>query len=239
MKVGITLPQFRPTTDAALGAALVAERVGIDGVFVFDHVYAIGQPDRPAQSAWPLLGALAGETDRVVLGTLVARVSLLPTAVLTHEFETLERVLGDRLIAGLGAGDRLSEGENAAVDVPFPSVRERLDLLVDAARRVRALGITTWVGGRSPAVRAIAAAEADALNLWDVDAAEVTAASSGGVEVTWGGPSGDTIAEAASRLAALAAAGASWAVCAPPYGTGPDPTAAVELVAEAAATLVS
>jgi hypothetical protein len=48
-----------------------------------------------------------------------------------------------------------------------------------------------------------------------------------GVEVTWGGPAGDTPAEAQATLAAVAAAGASWAVCAWPES--------LEVVAGAAA----
>jgi alkanesulfonate monooxygenase SsuD/methylene tetrahydromethanopterin reductase-like flavin-dependent oxidoreductase (luciferase family) len=234
MRIGITLPQFRPKADAALAAARAAEDAGLDGVFVFDHVYAIGQPQRPALNAWPLLGALAAETQRVSLGTLVARVSLLPTAVLEHNFASLQRMIGGRLIAGLGAGDKLSRGENEAVGVRFPEVDERLLELVAACRAVRALGIETWVGGLSDRVRAIAGAEADALNLWSVPPAELGTAS---VPITWGGPVGTTLDEAADLLRRLAAAGATWAVCAPPYGAAEDPEPAVRLVAEAAAAV--
>ena len=234
MRVGITLPQFRPTVEPSLVAARAAEATGaIDGVFVFDHVWAIGQPNRPARNAWPLLGALAGATERVALGTLVARVSLLPNAVLAHNVETLHRMLGARLIAGLGAGDKLSEQENLAVDVPFPSVPVRLADLADATRRIKALGVEVWVGGLSPAVRALAVAEGVALNVWGVDDERV--ASTTDVEVTWGGPSPKTAGATADLLARLAAAGATWAVLGPPYAAGADPTPAVELVAEAVA----
>ncbi len=236
MRVGITLPQFRPSIEPALHAASTAERAGLDGVFVFDHVWAIGNPDRPARNAWPLLGALAGETDRIALGTLVARVSLLPNAVLAHNFETLQRMIGARLIAGLGAGDRLSEAENEALDVPFPPASARLADLADACRRTRALGITTWVGGRSDRVHRIAAAEADALNLWDVEPATVAEASSD-VEVTWGGPSPKDPVATGDLLRRLADAGATWAVLGPPFGVDADPAPAVEMVAEAAETL--
>lgn len=236
MKVGVTLPQFRPTTDAALRAARVAEDAGLDGIFVFDHVWAIGNPDRPALSAWPLLGALAGETERAVLGTLVARVSLLPDAVLAHNLETLLRLVGpDRLIAGLGAGDHLSKAENEAVDVPFGPVAERLERLADVCRRARALGITTWAGGTSDQVHQLAVAEADALNLWGVEPDRVAAVTD--VEVTWGGPSPKDPTEAADLLPQLAAAGATWAVLGPPYGKADDPAPAVEMVAGAVATL--
>lgn len=239
MKVGITLPQFRPTAAPSLRAAEAAEATGVDGVFVFDHVWAIGSPDRPARNAWPLLGALAGGTDRVVLGTLVARVSLLPNAVLVHNLETLVRIVGsERVVAGLGAGDRLSRAENEAVDVPFPSVDERVAELADAADRTRAAGITTWIGGLSDRVLRLGAQHADALNLWGVEPDRVAAtAEEHGVDVTWGGAGPKTADATADLLGRLAAAGATWAVIGPPYGVDEDPAPAVEMVAGAVATL--
>ncbi|MDQ3108184.1 MAG: LLM class flavin-dependent oxidoreductase [Actinomycetota bacterium] len=235
MRVGITLPQFRPTVAASLAAARTAESSGLDGVFVFDHVWSIGNPDRPARSAWPLLGALAGETDRLYLGPLVARVSLLPNAVLAHNLETLHRMVGERLLAGLGAGDHLSEAENVAVGVPFPPATERLAALADACSRVRDLGITVWVGGLSEKVHRLAVAGADALNLWGVEPERVAAVHD--IEVTWGGPAPKDAVAAADLLDRLRSAGATWAVLGPPYGADDDPTAAVEMVAGAAATL--
>jgi alkanesulfonate monooxygenase SsuD/methylene tetrahydromethanopterin reductase-like flavin-dependent oxidoreductase (luciferase family) len=244
MKIGVTLPQFRPSADASLVAARAAETLGLDGVFLFDHVWAIGRPDRPALNAWPLLGALATETETVVLGTLVARVSLQPTAVIAHYFESLHRIVGERLVAGLGAGDKLSAAENEAVDVPFPPVAERLAELVDACRRVRELGIETWVGGLSARVRELARAEAHALNLWGVDPDEVArevadeiAVGAKGIDVTWGGPVPPSADATADLLRRLRDAGATWAVCGPPYAAGADPTPAVEMLAEAATRL--
>jgi alkanesulfonate monooxygenase SsuD/methylene tetrahydromethanopterin reductase-like flavin-dependent oxidoreductase (luciferase family) len=235
MRVGVTLPQFRPRVEPSLVAARAAEANGIDGVFVFDHVWAIGNPSRPARNAWPLLGALAGETERISLGTLVARVSLLPNAVLAHNFETLHRVLGARLIAGLGAGDQLSEAENDAVEVPFPPATERLADLADACRRVRALGLTTWVGGLSSKVHDLAVAEGVVLNLWGVEPERVASVTD--VEVTWGGPAPKESGAVVDLLGRLAAAGATWAVLGPPYGADDDPVPAVDLVAAAVAQL--
>ena len=233
MKVGVTLPQFRPTVEPSLVAAEAAEARGLDGVFVFDHLWAIGAPSRPARNAWPLLGALAASTDRVALGTLVARVSLLPNAVLAHNIETLHRMVGDRLIAGLGTGDKLSEAENEAVDVPFPPAAERLADLADACRRTCALGVTTWVGGLSSRIHDLAVAEGVALNLWGVGPERVAAV--GDVEVTWGGAAPKEPDAVADLLGRLAEAGATWAVLGPPYGADADPVPAVELVAGAAA----
>src|SRR5687768_9169533 len=132
MKIGVTLPQFRPRPGPALEAARAADEAGLDGVFVFDHLWAVGNPDRPALNAWPLLGALTGVTERAVLGTLVARVSLLPDAVLVHKLETVLRMVGpERLVAGLGTGDKLSEPENVAYGLPYPPASERRAQLAD------------------------------------------------------------------------------------------------------------
>ena len=48
MRIGVTLPSFRDDASA-VDAARQAERLGLDGVFVFDHLWPIGQP-RPARA---------------------------------------------------------------------------------------------------------------------------------------------------------------------------------------------
>ena len=235
MKVGVTLPQFRPSVEPSLAAARAAEELGLDGVFVFDHVWAIGNPARPARNAWPLLGALAGETQRVAIGPLVARVSLLPNAVLAHNLESLHRMVGDRLIAGLGAGDQLSRAENEAVGVPFPPAAERVADLANACRRTCAMGVATWVGGLSQKVHDLARREGVVLNLWGVEADRV--ASVADVDVTWGGVAPKEPDAMADLLVRLRDAGASWAVLGPPYGVDADPVPALEMVAGAIAAL--
>ena len=270
MRVGITLPQFRDDAEPALAVARAAEAAGLDGVFVFDHLWPLGQPDRPALHSHVLLGALSAETERVTLGPLVARMGLVPNAVLVHALATLHRMLGPRLLATLGTGDARNRAENEAYGVGYAPAAERVAALLDCVRRLRAGGVPTWVGGRSRAVRR-AALESDGWNRWGVDAAtfaaEVAAfrelgpmrsGHAGEVQVSWGGQVlvGRTEAEAAEKLArigsrpalvhgtvadltghlaALADAGASWAVCAP-LDVGTDPQT-VELVAEAAAPL--
>lgn len=257
LRVGVTLPQFRHEAGSAIAVARRAEAAGLDGVFTFDHLWPLGQPDRPALHWLGMLGALAVETERIALGSLVARIGLLPDAVLVHSLVSLQRLIGPRLIAGLGAGDNANRAENEAYGVAFAPLAERLAALASCCRQLRAAGIRTWVGGRSPAVRRTAA-EADGWNGWGSDAAtfaEEAAAVAPGRELTWGGQVliARTAAEAESKLAArgtrpglvtgtvgdlrrhfqaLAAAGASWAVCAPlDVDDGPG---AVEILAEAA-----
>ena len=226
MKVGVTLPQFRDDAGPALEAVRHAEASGLDGVFVFDHLWPLGRPDRPALHGPTLLGAIAAETVRISVGTLVARVGLLPDAVLVHTLVSLDRIAGGRLIAGLGIGDRLSRAENAAYGVAFPPVAARRAALARVCRSLRARGVVTWVGGRRAATLAVGRAEADGVNLWQAPADEVAAeAARGGVDVTWGGQldlspgAGTDVAEALSDLART---GASWAVVAPVGAAWPD-----------------
>ena len=94
MKIGITLPQFRHEAGSAIEAARRAEDLGLDGVFCFDHLWPMAQPDRPALSMAPLLGALAASTSTISVGTLVSRVGLVPDGVLVAaDRHRLEQVL--------------------------------------------------------------------------------------------------------------------------------------------------
>jgi alkanesulfonate monooxygenase SsuD/methylene tetrahydromethanopterin reductase-like flavin-dependent oxidoreductase (luciferase family) len=217
VKVGITLPQFQADPEACIEVAQLAERAGLDGVFVFDHLWPIGRPDRPAIHGLSLLAALAAETERVSLGMLVARVGVLPDAVLVNVFATLQRMAGDRLIAGLGLGDRLSAEENRAYGVDFLPVAERKEAVARCCQGLRGLGITTWVGGLGEGTRALGRAEADVVNLWGVapEAVAEEVARPDSVEVTWGGQLDLSAHDPEPLLARLAGAGASWSIVAP------------------------
>ena len=233
MRVGVTLPQFRGDPEHALAAARAADAThNIDGVFVFDHLWAIGQPGRPALSAWPLLGALAEVTNRVTLGPLVARVSLLPDAMLEHHVHTMLRLVGsERFIAGLGAGDKLSKPENEAYGIPFPSLDERVERLRDCAERAQRAGATVWIGGLHPKVAAIATDLGVARNVWGVEADTVRDAASTG-EVTWGGVVADRPEGPTNTLRWVRDAGATWCVLAPPYSPKTDPTTTIKTISE-------
>lgn len=216
MKVGITLPTFRHEAESALEAARRAEALGLDGVFCFDHLWPMGQPGRPALSSGPLLGAVVASTTTIAVGTLVARIGLLPDDVLVEVLSSLDALSNRRLIAGLGTGDHLSRAENEAFGIPFEPASERRVRLASVAATVRDRGIPVWIGGGLPKTVELARSLAVAVNLWDGEALRVAELTASGVEATWGGPVGETVAQATERLSALAGAGATWAVCAWP-----------------------
>lgn len=229
MKVGITLPQFADAADDALAAGRRAEQLGLDGLFVFDHLWPLGQPGRPALSAAPLLGALAASTGTIGLGTLVARVGLLADEALVSVLTSASTISRGRFIAGLGTGDAGSRPENVAFGAPYGRAAERRARVASVAGALRAEGIPVWIGGGAPEMIEVARRVGAAVNLWEVTPARVAEVAATGVETTWGGPAGATGDEVGERLRQLADAGASWAVCAWP--------SSLEVVAEAAATV--
>jgi alkanesulfonate monooxygenase SsuD/methylene tetrahydromethanopterin reductase-like flavin-dependent oxidoreductase (luciferase family) len=229
VKVGVTLPQFVESADAALDAASRAESLGLDGVFCFDHLWPLGQPERPAISSAPLLGAVVASTERIAVGTLVARIGLVPDQVLAEVLVGLSSLSGGRVIAGLGTGDRLSKPENEAYGLPFEPAAARRARVGAVAAAVTRRGVPVWIGGGLPDMVALARTLGAAVNLWESEISTVADISSTGVEVTWAGPAGDDRAAIDRRLRELAEAGATWAVCA-----WPD---SLEVVAESAAAL--
>ncbi len=213
MKVGVTLPQFVDHGSVALTAAVQGEKLGLDGLFCFDHVWPIGQRGRPAISMPPLLGAVAAVTSTIHIGSLVARIGLVPDAVLVDTFVSLEQISGGRFIAGVGTGDSLSRQENDAYGVPFESADRRRTSLAAVARAVRARGIPTWVGGGRPSTTDLSIEVGAAVNLWEETAVRVAELTGAGYEVTWGGPVRGDPSAVSEQLRQLAEAGATWAVC--------------------------
>jgi alkanesulfonate monooxygenase SsuD/methylene tetrahydromethanopterin reductase-like flavin-dependent oxidoreductase (luciferase family) len=234
IRTGIVLPTFRDTPDEAFAAAAEATQAGVDGLFCYDHIWPLGQPDRPALAPFPVLGALAARLaprdgkGGPFLGTLVARVGLAPDAALAAQFVALDHLAPGRVIAGLGTGDKMSEQENLAYGIPYPTAAERRADMVRLGRELIENGIRVWIAGGPSGRTEEARAAGAALNLWDAEAAVVAErrAHAGAMEVTWAGPPPAATPPLGERVRALHQAGASWVV----FGWPVDPG---ELVAAA------
>jgi alkanesulfonate monooxygenase SsuD/methylene tetrahydromethanopterin reductase-like flavin-dependent oxidoreductase (luciferase family) len=219
VRVGLVLPTFREKPDDALAIAVEAENVGIDGVFCFDHLWPMGQPNRPAMAPFPLLGAIAARSRSICLGTLVARVGLVPEGILADEFYALHQIAPGRVIAGIGSGDRLSAPENLAYGLPYESADRRRLAIERCGAALVQQGIPVWVGGGSPATVALAERIGAAVNLWEADPSDV-AVQARQTKVTWGGVArvdgnlavDDQVSELVALGRPLAQAGASWVV---------------------------
>jgi alkanesulfonate monooxygenase SsuD/methylene tetrahydromethanopterin reductase-like flavin-dependent oxidoreductase (luciferase family) len=218
VKVGVMLPTFRATPSNALSTAMEAERLGIDGVFAYDHLWPMGRPDRPALAPFPLLGAIAASTSGLCLGTLVARVGVVPDETLVAEFTALWHLAPGRVIAGLGTGDHLSVNENRGYGLAFGPVEERRHAVGHCAHLLLDAGLTVWVGGLATRTVQVAEATGAVANFWQAPPERV-AAQAARSEVTWAGMArpeggGDELnaAELTDVVRPLADAGASWVV---------------------------
>jgi alkanesulfonate monooxygenase SsuD/methylene tetrahydromethanopterin reductase-like flavin-dependent oxidoreductase (luciferase family) len=211
VKVGVTLPTFEPTAAKALVAARAAEGAGIDGVFVFDHLWRGDKRSRPALSMYPMLGAVAATTTRVRVGSLVARVGFLPDRLVVESFVSLHELTGHRLVAAFGIGDAESASENEAYGIAWPALGDRRASLAAILGELTARGIECWVGATAPATLEIARAGRATINLWNVDLDRLKAEAARG-PVTWAGSFPAEARSAADQLMDLRAAGATWAI---------------------------
>ncbi len=205
MRVGQILPTFRGDAESVLERARRVADVGIDGVFVYDHLYPPGEPDRASLSPFPLLARLATTVEAVHLGPLVARVGHGSPAHLSESLQALVEWAPGRVIAGLGLGDAQGrrEMEDFGLSVGDLATRRR-----DLAEIARSVAAPVWIGGRSPALVEIADSLGAALNLWNAPLDEVERFV-GPREVTWAGMAPEGVE---GWLDALAERGVTWCV---------------------------
>ncbi|HVF03237.1 MAG TPA: LLM class F420-dependent oxidoreductase [Frankiaceae bacterium] len=122
----MTEPQQGATYDDLLAVARATEELGFDAFFRSDHYLAMGIPGRPGPSdAWVTLGALARETSRIRLGTLLTAATFRLPGPLAIAVAQVDAMSGGRVEFGLGAG--WYEEEHAAYGIPFPPERERFE----------------------------------------------------------------------------------------------------------------
>ncbi|WP_433791714.1 LLM class F420-dependent oxidoreductase [Actinoplanes sp. CA-252034] len=124
-----TEPQQGATHDDLLRVAKAAEDGGYDGFFRSDHYLKMGDGSGlPGPTdAWITLAALAVQTSRIRLGTLVSSATFRLPGPLAIAVAQVDAMSGGRVEFGLGGG--WFEGEHTAYGIPFPPVSERFDRL--------------------------------------------------------------------------------------------------------------
>src|SRR6202165_5261311 len=119
--------------DRVAENAKAAEKAGFDLVTVMDHLYqirGIGPETEPMMEAYTTLSALATQTSRVKLGTLVTGVTYRNPALLVKQGTTLDVISKGRAILGIGAA--WNEDEHRGYGIEFPPIGQRMDRLDEA-----------------------------------------------------------------------------------------------------------
>lgn len=161
MKVGIMLPIGNHAGEpqpwsVSLGVARHAEAVGLDGLWVPDHVLFRfpGEKERGALEAWSVISALATATTRIPLGTLVLGLRFRNPALLATMAATTDEISGGRLTLGVGAGwhDPEYEAFGYPLDHRLGRTEEAFELLVRLIREGRASADGRWVSARDATI---------------------------------------------------------------------------------------
>jgi alkanesulfonate monooxygenase len=129
MKLRIFIePQQGATYEQQLRVAQTAEGLGFDALFRSDHFLTMGGDGLPGPTdAWLTLAALARETTRIRLGTLVTSATFRLPGLLAVQVAEVDAMSGGRVELGLGAG--WYDAEHSAYGVPFPPLGERFERL--------------------------------------------------------------------------------------------------------------
>ena len=124
-----TEPQQGARYEDLLRVAKASEDLGFDAFFRSDHLQRIGSgnPGPGPTDSWVTLGALARETSRIRLGTMVTSATFRLPGPLAIAVAQVDEMSGGRVEFGFGAG--WFETEHRSYGVPFPDVRERFDRL--------------------------------------------------------------------------------------------------------------
>jgi alkanesulfonate monooxygenase SsuD/methylene tetrahydromethanopterin reductase-like flavin-dependent oxidoreductase (luciferase family) len=104
VEFGLILTQFTDRWSHVESDAKAAEEVGLDSVWLADHLLGMLGEDAPVFEAWTTLAYLAAVTDRVRLGHMVNCVSFRNVGVLAKMACTFDHASGGRFELGLGAG---------------------------------------------------------------------------------------------------------------------------------------
>src|SRR5256712_1005843 len=123
MNFGVWLPNCRhlATPDIIRGAAVRAEQLGYDSVWVSDHVVVphanIVNFGETVFDPLVTLAVVAGATRRVRLGTSLFSVPYASAVATAKMIASLDALSGGRVVLGIGAG--WVAAESAALGVPF------------------------------------------------------------------------------------------------------------------------
>ena len=144
MRIGVTVPLAygdvadgrAPTFAETVAFAQLAERVGLDSIWVYDHLIFKfpPEPDEGLHEAWTILSALAPVVPRVELGALVMCTSFRNAGLMAKMAATLDTISDGRLILGMGAG--WHEPEYTSFGYPFDHLVGRFEEDIEVIDRL-------------------------------------------------------------------------------------------------------
>jgi F420-dependent oxidoreductase-like protein len=123
---------------AAVSIAQLAEQLGYDSIWLYDHVHNVPRPAHEAVfECWTTITAISQLTSRIRLGQMVGCNSYRQPSLLAKITSTVDVVSGGRLDWGIGAG--WYENEYRGYGYEFPSAKDRIGMLRETVEIVRSM----------------------------------------------------------------------------------------------------
>lgn len=134
VKIGALLWNQYTDWESLRAAAIRADRLGVDSLWTWDHLYPIvGSDDGPILEGWLALAAWAEVTEHATLGLMVGANTFRNPALVAKMATTLDHISGGRAVLGIGGA--WFETEHRAYGLDFGgSPGERLQWLDEAVR---------------------------------------------------------------------------------------------------------
>jgi alkanesulfonate monooxygenase SsuD/methylene tetrahydromethanopterin reductase-like flavin-dependent oxidoreductase (luciferase family) len=102
--------------DDVLHRTRRCEDLGIDSLWLYDHLYGPGMPEYPSMEAWTLATALLARTERIRVGHMVLCNQFRHPVTLAKMATTLDQISGGRLSLGIGSGSIEDEHRRAGLN---------------------------------------------------------------------------------------------------------------------------
>jgi alkanesulfonate monooxygenase SsuD/methylene tetrahydromethanopterin reductase-like flavin-dependent oxidoreductase (luciferase family) len=145
MLVDLLFDPFGGRWEDLRDAAGLAEQVGFDGVWLYDHLAGSVHGAPHVLECWTTLTALAVSVPRLAVGSLVLNVANRDPGTLAVMAATLQEVSGGRLLLGIGAGGGRATpyaAEQVALGRGVPGDEARRAAVAEAIATLR----TVWSG---------------------------------------------------------------------------------------------
>jgi F420-dependent oxidoreductase-like protein len=138
MRFGLDVAQQRVPFREIVARAQLAEAVGFDGVWGFDHFQPMyGEGPGECFEGNTTLAALTGVTSRVRMGLLVTGMTYRHPSVFAAEAITIDHASNGRLELSYGAA--WFDKEHHELGIPFPGLKDRIDAFEEAIQIIRGL----------------------------------------------------------------------------------------------------
>lgn len=164
MRFGAVTLQNRPWPELVESWRKL-DALGVESLWVADHLANPLRPERPWLDGWTVLPALAAVTEEARVGALVSSMTLRNPAVLAKAAVTLDHVSNGRAELALGAGGSARDVQVAgSPDLSFDAFVHRVaELLADESLQPRPVQerIPLTIGGHGEEVLELAARHAD------------------------------------------------------------------------------